>query len=120
MKPIRHLYRIGRSAGCAIAIGARTVAADDLNTRMLLQPIGEGLGGAIRQEVNRAMRVKINDNRAIGLAFTFGPVIDTDHARSWGRTSAGAPHEAQHSIRTDRHALTLGSSRGGFTAQVTP
>ena len=53
VEAVGHLDRL-RSAGAnAVGKGTGPVAGDDLDARMILQPGGDGLGTAIRQQLDR-------------------------------------------------------------------
>jgi hypothetical protein len=69
MPAIRYLERSRRSVGGAASIFGRVVAGDHVNARMLAQPSCQGLGSAIRQEFNRLMLFKVNQNRSIDRPF---------------------------------------------------
>lgn len=57
-----------------------TIANDDLETGMTPQPIGENFGSALVDQVDWAMRLQINQERAVS-SFTSaqGKLIDTQH-----------------------------------------
>lgn len=69
----------------------RTVAHNNLNTGVVIQPGGEGVGSAIRQKVNRTTSGKINQNAAVDPALAEGKIV---HAKNfwatdgWGRGGA--------------------------------
>ena len=50
MKAVGDLGGRGSPVACALGLGARPIPRDHLNSRMLSEPLGEGLGGAIVQE----------------------------------------------------------------------
>src|SRR5690242_1167105 len=69
----------------AAALGERTsaVADDDLDAGVCAQPIGEHLGSAVVEQVNRPMRFQIEQQGPIPtLLFSQRHVIDTEHSRS--------------------------------------
>ena len=53
MKAVSHLKRFWRSLACAQSIGSRSVSADNLGAGMLLEPLRQGSGFPIFQEIYR-------------------------------------------------------------------
>ncbi len=49
---------MGRAAARPICIRARPITADDVYTRMLRQPLGEGVGGPVGEEIDGAVAFK--------------------------------------------------------------
>ena len=81
---------------CTLGVDAGPIAADDLDPRPVGQPAGEGLGAAIRQEVDHTPAFEIAQDRAVALATTPGPIIDPEDP--WGMDemlSAGSDHAQQ-------------------------
>ena len=69
MKAVRHLGRRGRPLLCAVGVGFRPITHDHLHPWMLPEPLGQGLGRAIREKRDRLLAFEINEHRAIALAF---------------------------------------------------
>ncbi len=66
------------------ALGVRTgsIPNNDLDTGVMTEPICKYLGGAILEQINRQVRLKIEQQRAIlPLLPAQGNVIDTQHPR---------------------------------------
>jgi hypothetical protein len=61
---------------------------------MRLEPSRNGLGSAVLKQIDRAASVEIDHDRAIRMALAFGPIVDTDGTRSWGRWRGEAAHPA--------------------------
>jgi len=59
VKAIGYLDRVRSTLLAALGVGATAIADDDLDAGMAAQPIGEDLGGAIVEQVNRPMRFEI-------------------------------------------------------------
>src|SRR5687768_14979531 len=101
----------------SIGVGAGTIADDDLDRRMVLEPRGQGLGRAIGQQVDPAPALEITEDRAVALAFAPGPVIDAEHPRRERRLEIGLADAAQQGRRADRHADPGGQTRSRIAAQ---
>lgn len=88
----------------AIGVRLRPITGDDLHAGMLLEPVGQGLGGAIGEERHRPVALQINQDCAIGLAFPHGEIVDAeDRGTDEGRDWEPAEH-AQEGATTDGHA----------------
>jgi len=66
----------------AISIGSCTIATDDLDARMGLEPGDEGLCLAIWQEIDYLVGLQVHQDRAIPVAFFPGEII---HPQDLGR-----------------------------------
>jgi hypothetical protein len=104
MKSVGHLEGRGRALMRAIGVGFRPIPRDHLHPWMLSEPVGQGLGGTIREERYRLAALQIDQHRAIALAFPQGEIV---HAEDWG-THKGQdwqPTEhAQEGATADGHA----------------
>jgi hypothetical protein len=62
---------------------------------MLLEPLGEGVGGTIREERDRVATLQIDQHSAIGLMFAQGEII---HAKHRGRGERRGRRPAEQGI----------------------
>jgi hypothetical protein len=94
MKSISNLDRIWRTACCTIGIIAGAIACDDRDTRMRFQPVCKRVCSAIGEHIDRSMALKINEQRAVGLALAESEVVHPENlgcrVREGGST-AGKP-----------------------------
>jgi hypothetical protein len=67
---------------CTLGIRGRAIARNHLHPRMLLEPVGEGVGGPIREQWHGLAALQINEYGARGLAF---PQREVNHAEDRGR-----------------------------------
>jgi hypothetical protein len=72
MEAIGHLDRLRRPLRRTLSIGAGSVARDDADGWMLLEPGGERLGVAVFKQGDGALSFEITDDRAVALAFLPG------------------------------------------------
>ena len=79
MKTIGDLPRLGRSLPRSVSIEAGAVTADDFDFGVALQPCRGGSGRAIREQVNHAPRLEIDDHGPVCHALLPGPVINSGH-----------------------------------------
>jgi hypothetical protein len=63
MKTVGDLDRRGCSLVSAIGVSFRAITRDHLHPRMLPEPLGQGLGGTIREEGDRLAALQINQDR---------------------------------------------------------
>jgi len=82
MPAVDNLTGVWGTLAGAPRIFRRTVAHNDRNTRVVVQPGGEGVGRAIRQEVNRATSCEINEDAAGYPALAEGKIVHTKNR--WG------------------------------------
>jgi hypothetical protein len=92
MKAIDHLHRLWRPPANAVGVELTTITADHGDRRMLRQPGRDGGGGAVRQQVHDAMRHEIDEDGAVAVAPTPGPLINADGLQGWGVWCRGRPH----------------------------
>ena len=77
---IGDLSGIGCTFGGGLGVGRRTVAADQFDSGMSLEPRLDGGGVAVRQEIDDIIRLKVDDDGAVALSFAPGPVVDADES----------------------------------------
>jgi hypothetical protein len=85
VEPIDDLDRLGRPLPNALGIEATPIAADDLDSGMCLQPLRDGRGRALGEQINHLVALEITDNGAEASAPPPGPFIKPNHP--WGRKS---------------------------------
>jgi hypothetical protein len=117
MPPVGDLNGLRRSLAGSLGVGAGTIADDDLDRRMVLEPRGQGLGRAIGQQVDPAPALEITEDRAVVAALAPSPVIDPEHTRRERRLEIGLADAAQQGRRTDRHAGPGCQTRSRIAAQ---
>ena len=111
--------RIRRALAHAIRIGAGPVACDDLDTWMVAQPPGQGLGLPVRQEVDHRVALQVDQDGPVATAAAPCPVIDGQDARRGRRpiVVASLACHAQQRVRADRHRQPLGQTLAGLAAE---
>jgi hypothetical protein len=78
MKTVGDLDRRGCALVRAIGVSFRVIPRNHLHPRMLLEPLGQGLGGTIWEESDRLAALQINEYRAIALAFPPREIVHTE------------------------------------------
>jgi hypothetical protein len=118
VKAIGDLHRLRCPFRCSIGIRSCTVAADDGDLGVLLEPSFDGCGGSIRQQVDHLMGFKIDDHRPLAVPFAPGPVVDANDL--WGRRCrcGRAARQAKERVRTGGHAGACGSAGASFAAML--
>jgi hypothetical protein len=90
MPAVGDLDRLRCAAGGAIGVGAGPVPADDADTGMAGQPFGQGVGGAVGQQVDCPVGGQVNQHGAVVVAPAQGEVVDTDFDQlGWSQGVAG-------------------------------
>src|SRR5215831_21357218 len=85
MPTICDLHCVWGALGHPGGIGFRPIPCHNRHLGMSLQPGGDGLGGAVFEQIDRTAPVQIHDDGAIGVALAFGPIVD-DWAKRKGHT----------------------------------
>ena len=96
MKTVRDLGGRRRPVPCAVGIGGRPIPRDDLHPGVLPEPLGYGLGGALREQGHGLAALEIDQDRAVGVPFAQGEIVDAQHPWAWETTgqAAGAARAA--------------------------
>jgi hypothetical protein len=74
-----------------VGVGRRAVTRDDLDPRMGLEPLCQGVGGAIREQRHRLPTRQIDEHGPIGLACPQGDIVHAEPRRRrncWHRVAA--------------------------------
>jgi hypothetical protein len=100
VKTIGDLLRLWCPEGRTFGIDAATIPRDRHDFRVLPEPFGEAVCISIRKKINNAVRVQVDKNRSILLAFSPSPIVDTQVVnREHGKVLIGfLPHAPQHSV----------------------
>ena len=96
----------------ALGVGLRAITRDHFNPRMLSQPLGEGVGSAIREERDRLVTLQIDQHGPIGVALPQGKIV---HAQDGGggarrdrqlaeQAPQGVPADGQAELRAQQRA----------------
>ena len=107
----------GCGLGGRLGVGRRTVAADQLDAGMGLEPRPDGRGVAVRQEIDDVARLEVDDDGAVALPLAPGPVVDADESRGPRGSSPRLLDATQQRIGAGRHGDLLRQPRSGFTTQ---
>jgi hypothetical protein len=117
MKAVDDLRGIRCAPANAVGIELTAIAADDGDSRMLPQPGRERHGRAARQEVHDPMRRQIDQERAIAMASSPGPLVHPDGLQGWGGKDRGCPHQTQEGGRTGGQSQARGEPGSGVPAE---
>jgi hypothetical protein len=117
MPSIGDLLGLGRGFGGSLGIGRVTVAADQLDARMRLQPCLDVHRVAVGQEVDHVARLEVNNDGAVALSFTPGPVVNPHDSRCVWRSCLCSFDATQQRIGTGWYNESLGQSATGLTPE---
>ena len=78
---VGHLHGVRRALPRSIGIGPAPIAADDLGTRVRLQPRCQARGRPIGEQVDRAVPLQVDQDRAVCAPFLQAPVVHAQDAR---------------------------------------
>ncbi len=109
-----------RPVSSSFRIGSGSVANDDLDPGMLLEPLGDCFRRPIRKEIDDAPAFEIADDGAVALTAAERPVVDADDAGRWMAGGLSRPDEAQQGVTAHRHGKPHRQARSGLTAEREP
>ncbi len=117
MPSVRHLDGLRSTLLRPFSVRTCAIAADKLDSGMLLEPGAQSLSSALRQELNRAVPIKIDQNGAIGLALAEGEIVDTKMLRSGGLLIWDAADSTKKCVPTGWLVELSGDAGTGGTTQ---
>jgi hypothetical protein len=117
MPAIGHLHSIRRTLSGPLGIRPGPIPTDDLNSWMLLEPVGKRCGGAIRQEIDHGAALDVDEDRPIGVPFAARPIIDAQN--TWRRWIArwGAANQADERVTTGGVIQLIAEALAGRTTE---
>jgi hypothetical protein len=118
MPPIRDLERIGDPLPSRLGIRASTITRDDLDAFMMLQPIRDGGGLAVGQQVDDGVALEVDQDGSLVLATLPSPIINPYHPQRRMRRSLSTTNEPQQRIGTEWHGQAGSKTRARFTADA--
>jgi len=102
MPTIGYLHGLGCRSRCSLAVSATAVARDDADFRLTRQPVLDGGGLAVGEQVDDAAPLEVADDAPVALSAFPRPIVDADDAQ--GRAIAGGvpAHDPQQGVFADR------------------
>lgn len=79
MPPVRDLDRCGCAEAGSLGVGARAVAADDLNSGVVDQPPGQGGRFPVREHVHGPARLDVDQDGSVDTPLAQGEVVNSQH-----------------------------------------
>ncbi|BCB88741.1 hypothetical protein Psuf_060540 [Phytohabitans suffuscus] len=118
VEPVGYLDRVWCPDPDAVGVRAGAVTTDDVRARMLTQPGGEGVRGAVRQHIDRLVSVHVHQHGGVDLTTTKSEVVDPEHPRRRGRRwRRGGPQRPQQGAAAGRDREPGRESGPGTTGQ---
>jgi hypothetical protein len=117
MPAIDNLLCLGCCIGGRLGVGRPTVPADEFNARMIVEPLLDGFGIAVGQEIDHVAPLKIHDNSAVPLAFEPGPVIDPNEAGRWRGVILEPLDASEQRVWAGGHGEQNGQAGAGFATK---
>ncbi len=73
---LSNLRRIGCPIGCALSIFGAPIPTNNFNAGMGPEPFCQCFSCSIGQQINRLLGFEVHQDGAVGVAFTFRPIVD--------------------------------------------
>src|SRR5262245_23369037 len=116
MPAIGNLNGRRRALPRAVSIGAGAIAANELHSGILLEPVRQRRRFAVWKQINRRAPLKVHQNRAVTLPFVLRPVIDSDDFGSVGRWQLNLADPLNDRVGADAHPQCDGQARSSLAA----
>lgn len=84
MPSIESLPCARSSVGDRLSISGPAIAADEFDTRMVVEPLPYGVRSTIGKEINDATSLEVHDDGSVPLTLEPGPVVDPNDSRLCG------------------------------------
>ena len=117
VKAIDHLCGCRRAPANAVGVEVAPIATDHGDRRMLGEPSRDRRRRAIGQQVHDAVVREVDQDRAVAVPPSPGPLVDTDGLQGWGARHWGRPHQPEQGGWTGRQAQASGESSPRLPAQ---
>ena len=115
MKSVCHLNSSGYTVAGCFGIDPTSIAADNLNRRMMGKPPFKRLGCPVRKQIHNAMPFQVNQYGSVFLPLAPRPVVHSQpsHHISIGLPVGSAFERSQNSIVTDRYREPFQNTASG-------
>ena len=95
---------------------ACTVARDDRNARVLLQPCSDGSGAAVGKQTDDTPAFQVAHDGAVAQPAPPCPLVDANHPRRGLGRQLGRTHQPQQRVAACRHREAGSQARAGLAA----
>ena len=112
------LLGLGSSLCRRTGILGGAVPGEDFHSRVPPQPRSQRRCRAIRQQFDDTVRLQVDEDGPVSASFAQGPVINTEHPRSFRSGQWSAAHQAQERVRAGRHSQARQHPGPGFRARA--
>ena len=110
---VADLDRAGQRLADRLAVGARAVAAHDLDPGMVPQPLLGDVGGAARDDVDAPAGLGVDEHGRVDQAAAQREVVDPQHPRHRQRGQGDLEQDPQRGMPGDRDAQCRQQPRPG-------
>ncbi|MCR3725229.1 hypothetical protein FHS35_002077 [Streptomyces umbrinus] len=101
---VGHLPGLWCTGVGAVAEGAGTVAADDPYLRVLAKPRRESVRGAVRENIDGAPGVHVDQDRRVGPTAAHGELVDAQTQDRFRRRDGQCAQQAEQSVLAGSHS----------------
>ena len=120
MPAIDDLLCLGCCIDGRLGVGRPAVPADEFDARMIVEPLLDGFGIAVGQEIDHVAPLKIHDDGAVPLAFEPGPVVDPNEAGRRRGVVLEPLDASEQRVWAGGHGEENGQAGAGFASESKP
>jgi hypothetical protein len=114
---VGYLDGLGSTGAGAIGVGAGTIAADNLDSGMGFEPVGQGGSLAVWQHVYESAGDHVQQDRPVDPALAQGEIVHTEHRDLANLRLGSPPQQPQQRVAADRHTQRGRQSRSWTAGQ---
>ena len=114
---VGHLLGLRCTRAGAVAEGAGAVAADDPHLRVVVQPGGEGVRGAVGEDVDRPVGIHVDEDCRVGAAAAYGELVHAQMRDEARRRDGQCADETEQGVPARGHGQASGDPGSGPSAQ---
>ena len=101
---VADLHASGQRGADCLAVGPRSVPADDLDAGMLTEPVLDGIGGTALQDVDAAAGLGVDEHGRVDQAAPQREVVDAQDTRHFQGGKGDPEEDAQRGVPGDADA----------------
>ena len=120
MEAVGDLDRLGRASPRSFGIGAASVPTNHFHPWVLVEPSGQRLCLALRQQGDGSAYFEVDEDRPVTLPTLEGPVVNSQYPRRRGLFGEEALQQGKQGVGTDAKTQSRRQLGSCLSAESTP